>query len=94
MNVKADMRAFAVRNFGEAPAIHDLPIPAEDGAFLIRVRYAGVNPIDYKLLEKLTATSTYLLVAARSSTSVGSETIAPFTMIARPSIPRSSPPPV
>jgi NADPH:quinone reductase len=53
------MRAFAVRSFGEAPAIHDLPISAEDGAFLIRVRYAGVNPIDYKLLEKLTATSTY-----------------------------------
>ena len=22
-----DMRAFAVRSFGEAPAIHDLPIP-------------------------------------------------------------------
>jgi NADPH2:quinone reductase len=62
MNVKADMRAFAVRSFGEAPAMHDLPIPAEDGAFLIRVRYAGVNPIDYKLLEKLTATSTYPFV--------------------------------
>ena len=59
MKIKADMRAFAVRSFGEAPAIHDLPIPAEDGAFLIRVRYAGVNPIDYKLLERLTATSTY-----------------------------------
>jgi NADPH:quinone reductase-like Zn-dependent oxidoreductase len=26
------------------------------------VRYAGVNPIDYKLLEKLTATSTYPFV--------------------------------
>jgi NADPH:quinone reductase len=56
------MRAFAVRSFGEAPAIHDLPIPAADGAFLIRVRYAGVNPIDYKLLERLTATSTYPFV--------------------------------
>src|SRR6476620_33310 len=56
------MPAFAVRNFGEAPAIHDLPIPAADGAFLIRVRYAGVNPIDYKLLERLTATSTYPFV--------------------------------
>src|ERR1700684_1633574 len=59
MNIEADMRAFAVRSFGESPGIYDLPIPAEDGAFLIRVRYAGVNPIDYKLLEKLTATSTY-----------------------------------
>ena len=56
------MRAFAVRSFGEAPAIHDLPIPAADGAFLIRVRYAGVNPVDYKLLERLTATSTYPFV--------------------------------
>lgn len=53
------MRAFAVRSFGEAPAIHDLPIPAAEGAFLIRVRCAGVNPIDYKLVERLTATSTY-----------------------------------
>ena len=56
------MRAFAVRSFGEAPAIHDLPIPAADGAFLIRVKYAGVNPIDYKLIERLTATSTYPFV--------------------------------
>jgi NADPH2:quinone reductase len=57
-----DMRAFAVRSFGEAPAIYDLPVPAADGAFLIRVTYAGVNPIDYKLLEWLTATSTYPFV--------------------------------
>jgi NADPH:quinone reductase-like Zn-dependent oxidoreductase len=56
------MRAFAVQSFGQAPAIHDLPIPAEDDAFLVRVRYAGVNPIDYKLLERLTATSTYPFV--------------------------------
>jgi NADPH:quinone reductase len=56
------MRAFAVRRFGEAPAIHDLPIPPADGAFLIRVRYAGVNPIDYKLVERLTVASTYPFV--------------------------------
>jgi NADPH:quinone reductase-like Zn-dependent oxidoreductase len=56
------MRAFAVRSFGEAPAIHNLPIPAADGAFLIRVRCAGVNPVDYKLVERLTATSTYPFV--------------------------------
>jgi NADPH:quinone reductase-like Zn-dependent oxidoreductase len=56
------MRAFAVRSFGEAPAIHDLPIPAADGAFLIGVRCAGVNPVDYKLVERLTATSTYPFV--------------------------------
>jgi NADPH:quinone reductase-like Zn-dependent oxidoreductase len=56
------MRAFAVRSFGEAPAIHDLPIPAADSAFLIRVKYAGVNPIDYKLLARLTAASPYPFV--------------------------------
>jgi NADPH2:quinone reductase len=56
------MRAFAVRSFGEAPAIHDLPIPAADGGILIRVRYAGVNPIDYKLVERLTTTSAFPLV--------------------------------
>jgi NADPH:quinone reductase-like Zn-dependent oxidoreductase len=56
------MRAFAVKSFGEAPAIHDLPIPSADGAFLIRVKYAGVNPIDYKLLARLTAASPYPFV--------------------------------
>ena len=35
------MHAFAVRNFGGAPALYDLPIPDADGAFLIRVKYAG-----------------------------------------------------
>lgn len=56
------MRAFAVRGFGEAPAIHNLPIPAADGAFLIRVTYAGVNPVDYKLLDRLTAAAPYPFV--------------------------------
>jgi NADPH:quinone reductase-like Zn-dependent oxidoreductase len=56
------MRAFAVRTFGEAPAIHDLPVPAADGAFLIRVTYAGVNPVDFKRVDQLTATSTYPFV--------------------------------
>jgi NADPH:quinone reductase-like Zn-dependent oxidoreductase len=56
------MRALAVRSFGEAPAIHDLPIPAADRGFLIRVRYAGANPIDYKLVERLTTTSAFPFV--------------------------------
>jgi len=56
------MRAFAVQSFGQAAAIHDLPIPSAGGAFLIRVTYAGVNPIDYKLVERLSATSTYPFV--------------------------------
>jgi NADPH:quinone reductase len=53
------MRAFAVRSFGEAPAIHDLPVPAADGAFLLRVAYAGVNPLDNNNVARLTANSTY-----------------------------------
>jgi NADPH2:quinone reductase len=53
------MRAFAVRSFGEAPAIHDLPIPAAAGAFLLRVAYAGVNPLDSNNLARLTSSSAY-----------------------------------
>jgi len=56
------MRAFAVRNFGEAPALHDLPTPVADSAFLIRVTYAGINPLDNILAERLTATSKYPFV--------------------------------
>jgi NADPH:quinone reductase len=56
------MRAFAVRNFGEAPALYDLPIPSADDAFLIRVTYAGINPLDNILVERLTATSKYPFV--------------------------------
>jgi NADPH:quinone reductase-like Zn-dependent oxidoreductase len=53
------MRAFAVASFGEAPAIHDLPVPAAGGAFLVRVTYAGVNPLDNNNLARLTASSAY-----------------------------------
>ncbi len=53
------MRAFAVRSFGEPPSVHDLPVPAADGAVLIRVRFAGVNPLDSNLLGRLTAASSY-----------------------------------
>ena len=56
------MRAFCVQSFGEAPAIHDLPIPSRQDALLIRVSYAGVNPLDSRLLERLTANSTYPFV--------------------------------
>ena len=53
------MRAFAVRSFGEAPAIHDLPVPTAGGAFLLRVAYAGVNPLDNNNLARLTSSSAY-----------------------------------
>src|SRR5579862_3737582 len=56
------MRAFAVRNFGEAAALYDLPIPGADGAFLIRVKYAGINLLDNILVERLTATAKYPFV--------------------------------
>ena len=56
------MRAFAVQSFGKAPAIHDLPIPSREDSLLIRVSYAGVNPLDSRLLERLTANSTYPFV--------------------------------
>lgn len=56
------MRAFAVRNFGEAPALYDLPIPSADSTFLIRVKYAGINPLDTILVERLNAASTYPFV--------------------------------
>ncbi len=52
------MRAFAVISYGQPPAVHELPIPAAEGAILIRIKCAGVNPIDYKLVDRLTATST------------------------------------
>jgi NADPH:quinone reductase-like Zn-dependent oxidoreductase len=53
------MRAFAVKAFGEAPAVYDLPTPVADGKFLIRVSYAGANPIDYKLIDWLKPDSKY-----------------------------------
>jgi NADPH:quinone reductase len=56
------MRAFAVQHFGSAPALLDLPVPADPAAILIRVKFAGVNPIDYKLVERLTADAKYPFV--------------------------------
>jgi len=53
------MRAFAVPSFGADPAVLDVPPPAADGEFLIRVSYAGVNPTDYKRVDRLTASSVY-----------------------------------
>ena len=56
------MRAFAVRSFGEPASVHDLRVPAADGQVLIRVRFAGVNPLDNNLRGRLTATSLYPFV--------------------------------
>jgi NADPH:quinone reductase-like Zn-dependent oxidoreductase len=56
------MRAFAVRSFGEPASVQDLPVPTADAEVLIRVRFAGVNPLDNNLLGRLTATSSYPFV--------------------------------
>ena len=56
------MRAFAVRSFGEPASVQDLPVPAANGAALIRVRFAGINPLDSNLLRRLTAASPYPFV--------------------------------
>ena len=57
-----DMRAFAVRRFGEKPALLDLPVPAGGDSYLIRITYAGANPVDYKIVEGLKAGDTYPFV--------------------------------
>src|ERR1700728_4646700 len=56
------MRAFAVKSFGEPASVQNLPVPSADGAVLIRVRFAGVNPLDSNLLGRLTAASPYPFV--------------------------------
>ena len=56
------MRAFAVRSFGEPASVQNLPVPAADEAVLVRVRFAGVNPLDNNLLGRLSADSSYPFV--------------------------------
>ncbi len=56
------MRAFAVLSLGEKPALHELPVPTDDDAYLIRITYAGANPVDYKIVDGLTAGDTYPFV--------------------------------
>ena len=56
------MRAFAVRSFGEPASVQDLPVPTAHAEVLIRVLFAGVNPLDNNLLGRLTAASPYPFV--------------------------------
>jgi NADPH:quinone reductase-like Zn-dependent oxidoreductase len=56
------MRAFAVRTFGQSPGICDLPIPGAEGSVLVRVSYAGVNPVDVQLADQLTSNSAFPFV--------------------------------
>jgi len=46
------MRAVAVSDFGAAPELMDLPVPsAGPGQVLVRLRAAGYNPFDLKLVD-------------------------------------------
>jgi len=56
------MRAFAVRSFGEPASVQNLPVPDADESVLVRVRFAGVNPLDNNLLGRLSADSSYPFV--------------------------------
>ena len=56
------MRAYAVKSFGEPASVQDLPVPDADDVVLIRVRFAGVNPLDINLLGRLNADSSYPFV--------------------------------
>jgi NADPH:quinone reductase-like Zn-dependent oxidoreductase len=56
------VRAFAVEQFGDAPAILDLPKPTAAEEYVVRVTCAGVNPLDYKLVDSLTPQSSYPFV--------------------------------
>jgi NADPH:quinone reductase len=56
------MRAFAVRSFGEPASVQNLPAPDADASVLVRVRFAGVNPLDNNLLGRLNADSSYPFV--------------------------------
>jgi NADPH:quinone reductase len=56
------VRAYAVERLGDAPAILDLPRRTPGDGYVVRVTYAGVNPIDYKLVDNLTQQSSYPFV--------------------------------
>jgi NADPH:quinone reductase-like Zn-dependent oxidoreductase len=56
------MRALAVRSFGGAALITDLPAPTADDSVLIRVSYAGVNPVDWQLVDQLSPSSPFPFV--------------------------------
>jgi NADPH:quinone reductase len=49
------VRAFAVRSFGEPASVQNLPVPAVDDAVLVRVRFAGVNPLDSNAVDVIDA---------------------------------------
>ncbi|HEY4440893.1 MAG TPA: zinc-binding dehydrogenase [Candidatus Elarobacter sp.] len=55
------MRAFAIARYGAPPALLELPEPRGAGV-AVHVRFAGVNPIDWKILDRLTEDEKYPFV--------------------------------
>jgi NADPH:quinone reductase-like Zn-dependent oxidoreductase len=46
------MRAFAIEDFGQTGSFHQLPVPSiEADQVLVRVRAAGINPVDWKIAQ-------------------------------------------
>jgi NADPH:quinone reductase len=62
MSEDSAVRAFAVERLGATPAILELAKPTSPGGHVVRVTHAGVNPLDYKLVDTLTAHSSYPFV--------------------------------
>jgi NADPH:quinone reductase-like Zn-dependent oxidoreductase len=56
------MRALAILRFGDRPSVQEVAIPSVDDAALIRVTFAGVNPVDDILIDQLTAASNFPFV--------------------------------
>jgi NADPH:quinone reductase len=56
------MRALAILRFGDPPSVQEMSVPSVDDAALIRVTFAGVNPIDCKLIDQLNAESQFPFV--------------------------------
>jgi NADPH:quinone reductase-like Zn-dependent oxidoreductase len=55
------MRALALLRQGDRPSVQEIAVPSVDDAALIRVTFAGVNPIDYILVDQLSAASKFPL---------------------------------
>ncbi len=51
---RTTMRAFAIDKYGETGALRDLPAPVPGpDEVLVRIRAAGVNPVDWKLRDQI-----------------------------------------
>ena len=57
------MRAFAIDAPGQLGSLHDLPRPElGDRDILVRVRVAGVNPVDWKKADAVPAGHSFPMV--------------------------------